>query len=183
MQRSMDDPTPIAAATLTGSNRAGRTLPRSAGEQLKKSRARARRRDPFIVLDDADFEVGVRRRSHARFQHRAVVHRAPSGSSCTSDCATIRSRSPRPTRSLPVGDPTDRVHESARSPARTSLMNLARSDRRLRRGRAKVLTGGEYSTGPARYAPTVLVERHARHARHFRGDLRPRGGGDRVHAR
>jgi succinate-semialdehyde dehydrogenase/glutarate-semialdehyde dehydrogenase len=57
----------IAAVTLTGSERAGRSIASNAGEQLKKSVMELGGSDAFVVLDDADLDTTVEAAVKSRF--------------------------------------------------------------------------------------------------------------------
>lgn len=57
----------IAAVTLTGSERAGRSIAANAGDQLKKCVMELGGSDAFVVLEDADLDLTVRQAVAARF--------------------------------------------------------------------------------------------------------------------
>ncbi|KLD79452.1 NAD-dependent succinate-semialdehyde dehydrogenase [Xanthomonas hyacinthi] len=59
----------IAAVTLTGSERAGRSIAANAGDQLKKCVMELGGSDAFVVLDDADLELTVAAAVKSRFDN------------------------------------------------------------------------------------------------------------------
>jgi succinate-semialdehyde dehydrogenase/glutarate-semialdehyde dehydrogenase len=149
----------IVAATLTGSDRAGREIAEQAGRELKKTVLELGGSDPFVVLEDADLVAAARTAADARLVN--------SGQSCIAAkrfivVASVADRFvPRfadELRSRRVGDPLDR---------RTEVGPLARPDLRddlhrqveesVKRG-ARKLVGGEIPDGKgAFYPPTLLV--------------------------
>lgn len=59
----------VAAATVTGSTRAGQAVAATAGEQLKKTVLELGGSDPLIVLEDADVEAAAETAVQARLQN------------------------------------------------------------------------------------------------------------------
>lgn len=150
----------VAAVTLTGSDRAGRSVGAIAGQHLKRSVLELGGSDPFIVLADADLERTVA---------QAVVARClNTGQTC---CAAKRfivveaiaeafiSRFTAAMAALRVGDPMDPETQMG-SMARADLLDAI--DQQVQ---ASVAAGARLLTGGHRvgdsgffYAPTVLVD-------------------------
>lgn len=149
----------VAAVTLTGSVRAGRSVASEAGRHLKKCVLELGGSDPFIVLGDADVHQAVEVAVKAR-----IVN---SGQSCIAAKRFIVEESVAERfeealatrmRKLRVGDPFDRA---------TEVGPLARQDLRDELHEqvqdaidqdARVLCGGEPAAGAGFfYRPTVLA--------------------------
>ena len=148
----------VAAVTLTGSSRAGRSVAAIAGGALKKTVLELGGSDPFIVLGDADIEAAANWAVRSRFQN--------AGQSCIAAKRIIVEepvaeqfieRLLAHVNELKVGDPTD---------AAVTIGPLAREDLRellarqvsesVKQG-ARVLTGGKAPDRPGfYYEPTVL---------------------------
>lgn len=148
----------VRAVTLTGSERAGRSIAANAGDQLKKCVMELGGSDAFVVLEDADLEMTVDAAVKSRFDN--------SGQTCiaakrfivvdaVADAFTDRFVAAAAERRY--GDPSDE---------KTTLAPMARADLRdelhkqvqasVAKG-ARVLIGGEPVAGShAGYAATVL---------------------------
>lgn len=68
VERLIEDPR-IHAATLTGSDKAGRSVGEQAGRHLKKTVLELGGSDPFVVLEDADVEKAALTGVKARYQN------------------------------------------------------------------------------------------------------------------
>ena len=149
----------VAAVTLTGSERAGRTVGALAAAALKPSVLELGGTDAFVVLADADLDRAVETGVRARVQNN--------GQSCIAAKRFILER--------PVADAfTERFVERMEALAvgdplaeGTDLGPLARADlretvhdqvERARAGGARVLCGGAVPSGTGfYYPPTVLA--------------------------
>jgi succinate-semialdehyde dehydrogenase/glutarate-semialdehyde dehydrogenase len=150
----------VAAATLTGSGRAGRAVAAEAGRQLKKTILELGGSDPFIVLPSADVEAAVA----AGIKSRIICN----GQSCISAKRFIVHEAVAPEferrfvaamEQLRIGDPMDPATELGPLAAAYLLENLeAQVKASVARG-ARVLTGGARLTRPGYYyGPTVLTD-------------------------
>ncbi|MFB6108350.1 MAG: NAD-dependent succinate-semialdehyde dehydrogenase [Haloplanus sp.] len=150
----------IAAATLTGSSRAGRAVASMAGEHLKKTVLELGGSDPYVVLDDADVEAAATTGAWARNQN--------GGQSCIaakrfvvvdSVYDAFLDRFVDAVESLTVGDPRDEATDVGPQ-ARTDLLDdLHEQVRESVDAGATVVTGGEpLDREGAFYPPTVLAD-------------------------
>jgi succinate-semialdehyde dehydrogenase/glutarate-semialdehyde dehydrogenase len=150
----------IAAATLTGSERAGVAVGSQAGGALKPSVLELGGSDPFIVLADADVATAAKVGAQARTVN--------SGQSCIAAKRFIVVESVWDNftnaftdhmRALQMGDPLDEKTEigpQARSDLRDELHEQVK--RSVSAG-ARALAGGEPVKGKGYfYPPTVLVD-------------------------
>lgn len=150
----------IKAVTLTGSNPAGRSVAKKAGEMLKKTVLELGGSDPYIVLEDADLEDAVSTCVNSRLIN--------SGQSCIAAKRFIvvesiyeqfKERYAEKMRLKIMGDPlkeeTD-VGPQARVDLRDELHHQVEES--IRMG-AKCLLGGNIPEGDnAFYPPTVLSD-------------------------
>jgi succinate-semialdehyde dehydrogenase/glutarate-semialdehyde dehydrogenase len=150
----------IRAVTLTGSERAGRAIGRTAGEQLKKSVQELGGSDPFIVLADADVDAAAK---------AAVTGRTlNSGQSCIaakrfilegSIAGEFTEKFVAGMKALNVGDPTDDatdVGPMARADLRDTLHDQVK--RSVDAG-ARILLGGEVPDGKGCFYPVTVLDR------------------------
>ncbi len=152
----------VAAATLTGSEPAGRAVAFVAGDEIKKTVLELGGSDPYLVLPSADVERAARTAVTARVQNN--------GQSCIAAKRFIvhadvydafRDRFVAGMRELTVGDPLDEetdVGPLSSERGRADLEELV--DDALGHG-ATALCGGQRPKEQERgwfYAPTVLAD-------------------------
>jgi succinate-semialdehyde dehydrogenase/glutarate-semialdehyde dehydrogenase len=159
VQRILDDPR-VAAASLTGSEQAGRNVASAAGRQIKKMVLELGGSDPFIVMPSADMRATITTAVKAR-----VVN---SGQSCIAAkrfivAETVADAFERgfteQMQALKVGDPLDPATEVGPLATRSTLTDLDDQVRRSIAAGARVLAGGHPLERPGNYyAPTVLTD-------------------------
>ncbi|KAA0929085.1 NADP-dependent succinic semialdehyde dehydrogenase [Streptomyces apricus] len=150
----------IKAATLTGSEPAGRAVASVAGDEIKKTVLELGGSDPFVVMPSADIEQAARTAVTARVQNngqsciaakRFIVH--------TDVFDAFAERFTENMKALTVGDPLDEgtdVGPVATEQGRDDLVELV--DDAVESG-ATVLCGGELPDGDGwYYPPTVLAD-------------------------
>ncbi|MFD9400884.1 NADP-dependent succinic semialdehyde dehydrogenase [Streptomyces sp. NPDC060011] len=152
----------VKAATLTGSEPAGRAVASVAGDEVKKTVLELGGSDPYVVMPSADVERAARTAVTARVQNngqsciaakRFIVH--------TDVFDTFAEHFADGMRALKVGDPVDEdteVGPLSTEQGRTDLEELV--DDAVENG-ATVLCGGERPDGFSDgwyYAPTVLTD-------------------------
>ncbi|MEV6794368.1 NADP-dependent succinic semialdehyde dehydrogenase [Streptomyces sp. NPDC051320] len=151
----------VVAATLTGSEPAGRSVAAVAGDEVKKTVLELGGSDPYIVMASADIERAVSTAVTARVQNNGQSCIAAKRFIAHSDVYdTFVDRFTTRMAALKVGDPMDESTEVgplASEQGRATLEELV--DDAVHRG-ATVLCGGERPQGLDRgwyYAPTVLM--------------------------
>jgi succinate-semialdehyde dehydrogenase/glutarate-semialdehyde dehydrogenase len=150
----------VAAATLTGSEGAGRSLAEHAGRHIKKVVLELGGSDPFLVLPSAGIEEAVKVAVNARVQNagqsciaakRFLLHETIAGrfeELFVSRMSALR-----------VGDPSREDTDLGPLSSEQLLHDVDAQVRRSIEMGAKLLTGGKRLPGPgAYYAPTVLGE-------------------------
>jgi len=150
----------VRAATLTGSNRAGKAVASMAGEQLKKTVLELGGSDPFVVLDDANVSVAAEAGAWARNQNggqsciagkRFLVH--------TDVYEEFVDGFVDEVESLVVGDPMDEDTDVGPQAREDLLADLDEQVEASVGAGATVLAGGEpLDRQGAFYPPTVLVD-------------------------
>jgi succinate-semialdehyde dehydrogenase/glutarate-semialdehyde dehydrogenase len=150
----------IVAATLTGSELAGRSVARASGSQVKKTVLELGGSDPFIVMPSADFEeavtVAVKARVIANGQSCIAAKRFIVGDAIYD--AFEKSFVAR-MKALKIGDPM--AADTEVGPLATAKIRDGLHDQVQRAVAAggRLLTGGRRIGGPGfYYEPTVLVD-------------------------
>ncbi len=148
----------IKAVTLTGSERAGRSIAANAGDQLKKCVMELGGSDAFVVLDDADIDVAVAAAVKSRFDNAGQTCIAAKRFVLVESIAdAFVQRFVEAAKARLYGDPQDEA---------TTLAPMARADLRDELHRqvresidkgAKLLLGGEPVAGShAGYQASIL---------------------------
>ncbi|MFB9236843.1 NADP-dependent succinic semialdehyde dehydrogenase [Plantactinospora siamensis] len=159
VERVLTDPR-VRAATLTGSERAGRSVAEIAGRELKKTVLELGGSDPFVVMPSADLDRAAQVATTARCQNngqsciaakRFIVHADVYDAFAEKFVAAMSA--------LRVGDPmadgTD-VGPLATEKGREDIEEQVRDA--VDKG-ARVLCGGQRPDGPGwYYPPTVVAE-------------------------
>ena len=158
VKRIIDDPR-VAAATLTGSDGAGRSLASAAGAQLKKVVLELGGSDPFVVLPSCDLDKAVQVAIAARIQNagqsciaakRFIVHQQIADD--------FESRFVKGMAALRVGDPQDDDTEVGPLASQQVADDLEKQVRRARDEGGKIACGGERLQRPGFFfAPTVVL--------------------------
>ncbi|MEU9667647.1 NADP-dependent succinic semialdehyde dehydrogenase [Streptomyces bobili] len=149
----------IKAATLTGSEPAGRAVASTAGEMVKKTVLELGGSDPFVVMPSADVDRAAEVAVTARVQNNGQSCIAAKRFIVHSDVYDrFAERFTEGMKALKVGDPLEeetQVGPLASEQGRADLEELVDD---ARRGGATVLCGGERPDGPGwYYPPTVLT--------------------------
>ncbi|XVV33901.1 NADP-dependent succinic semialdehyde dehydrogenase [Streptomyces sp. CA-100214] len=150
----------VRAATLTGSEPAGRAVAATAGEMIKKTVLELGGSDPFVVMPSADVdraaEVAVTARTQNAGQSciaakRFIVH--------TDVYDAFVERFTAGMRALKVGDPMEEETEVGPLSSEQGLNDVMELVDDAKRSGATVLCGGERPEGPGwYYPPTVLAD-------------------------
>jgi succinate-semialdehyde dehydrogenase/glutarate-semialdehyde dehydrogenase len=149
----------VKAATLTGSEPAGRAVASTAGEMVKKTVLELGGSDPFVVMPSADIDRAAQVAVTARVQNtgqsciaakRFIVH--------TDVYDAFAERFAEGMKALKVGDPMAEETEVGPLSSEQGLRDVEELVDDAVRGGAEVLCGGQRPDGPGwYYAPTVLA--------------------------
>lgn len=157
VERVLRDPR-VRAATLTGSEPAGRSVGAIAGGEVKPSVLELGGSDPFIVMPSADLdraaEVGVRSRCLNNGQSciaakRFIVHEAVADA--------FERRFVERMRALKVGDPMNESTDVGPLVSEQARVDLEALVADARKKGAKVLCGGARLRGAGWYYPPTVV--------------------------
>ncbi|GAC1347017.1 MAG: NAD-dependent succinate-semialdehyde dehydrogenase [Myxococcales bacterium] len=150
----------VVAATLTGSEGAGRSLAEHAGKHLKKVVLELGGSDPFVVMPSASLEDAVSVAVTARVQNagqsciaakRFIVHEKIA--------ARFEEQFVAKMSALRVGDPTKEETQMGPLSSEQLLRDIDAQVKKSVEMGARLLTGGKRLPGKgAFYAPTVLAE-------------------------
>ncbi|GAA2311931.1 NADP-dependent succinic semialdehyde dehydrogenase [Streptomyces hawaiiensis] len=149
----------VKAATLTGSEPAGRAVASTAGEMIKKTVLELGGSDPFVVMPSADIDRAAKVAVTARVQNtgqsciaakRFIVH--------TDVYDAFTERFAEGMKALKVGDPMADDTEVGPLSSEQGLRDLEELVDDAVRSGAQVLCGGERPDGPGwYYTPTILA--------------------------
>jgi succinate-semialdehyde dehydrogenase / glutarate-semialdehyde dehydrogenase len=164
VERVLEDPR-VAAATLTGSEPAGRSVASGAGKAIKKTVLELGGSDPFIVMPSADFEAAVTTAVKARTINngqsciaakRFIVHEGI--------YEAFENRFVEVMKALRVGDPMNAATDVGPLATPQILQDLEDQVQVSVASGAKILTGGQKFKSDGElargnfYEPTVLVD-------------------------
>jgi succinate-semialdehyde dehydrogenase/glutarate-semialdehyde dehydrogenase len=158
VQRVLEDPR-IVAATLTGSEPAGRSVAGIAGKQIKKTVLELGGSDPFIVMPSADLDeavmTGVRARTINNGQSCIAAKRFIVAESIYGE---FERRFVAGMQALKVGDPMDEHTEIGPLATEQIVKDLDEQVSKSVAAGARLLTGGKTLNRPGYfYEPTVLT--------------------------
>jgi succinate-semialdehyde dehydrogenase/glutarate-semialdehyde dehydrogenase len=159
VKKIVEDPR-VVAATLTGSDAAGRSLASIAGAVVKKTVLELGGSDPFVVLPSADLDKAVQVGVAARIQNagqsciaakRFIVHEKIA--------AEFEKRFVERMRALRVGDPQDDSTEVGPLASKQVLEDIERQVRGAREQGATLACGGRPVDRPGFFfEPTVFLK-------------------------
>ena len=148
----------VRAVTLTGSARAGRAVASKAGEMLKKTVLELGGSDPYLILEDADFEAAVKTCAFARlFNAGQVCIAAKRIIVLNSQKEQMEEILVKEMESWTVGDPMNeetQIGPLARPDLRENLHRQVEES--LAKG-AKLLMGGVIPDGPGYFYPVTML--------------------------
>jgi succinate-semialdehyde dehydrogenase / glutarate-semialdehyde dehydrogenase len=157
--RILQDPR-IAAATLTGSEGAGRSIGETCGRNLKKVVLELGGSDPYVVLPSADLDKAIETAVTARIQNagqsciaakRFIVHRDVHDKFSQGMAARMKA--------LRLGDPSDPKTEIGPLASAQVLEDLEAQVRKMVASGSKVLAGGKrVARDGFFFEPTVLTD-------------------------
>ena len=171
VERVLRDPR-VAAATLTGSTPAGRSVASVAGDALKKTVLELGGSDPFVVMPSADLEKAAQVAATARCQNNGQSCIAAKRFIVHEDVAEEFERLfADALAALVVGDPTDDatdVGPLATEQGRADVEELVQDA--VDKG-AVVVVGGRRPDGPGWYYPPTLLTGVTPEMRMFREEV------------
>jgi succinate-semialdehyde dehydrogenase / glutarate-semialdehyde dehydrogenase len=150
----------VAAATLTGSEGAGRSIGETCGRNLKKVVLELGGSDPYVVLPSADLDKAIETAVTARIQNagqsciaakRFIIHRDVHDKFSQGMAARMKA--------LRLGDPSDPKTEIGPLASAQVLEDLEAQVRKMVASGSKVLAGGKrVARDGFFFEPTVLTD-------------------------
>ncbi|MFZ4235775.1 NADP-dependent succinic semialdehyde dehydrogenase [Streptomyces murinus] len=156
----------VKAATLTGSEPAGRAVAATSGEMIKKTVLELGGSDPFVVMPSADVDRAAEVAVTARVQNngqsciaakRFIVHRDVYDAFAERFVAGMKA--------LRIGDPLEEDTEVGPLASEQGRADLEELVDDARRSGAEVLCGGSRPDGPGWYYPPTVLAGIAREMR------------------
>jgi succinate-semialdehyde dehydrogenase/glutarate-semialdehyde dehydrogenase len=149
----------VVAATLTGSEPAGRSVASIAGKQIKKTVLELGGSDPFIVMPSADLEKAVTMAVKARTINNGQSCIAAKRFIVAADIYDeFERRFVEEMKELRVGDPLDDATDIGPLATEQILKDVDGQVQTSVAAGAHILTGGRKLSGPGNYyEPTVLA--------------------------
>ncbi len=148
----------VAVVSLTGSERAGRSVAELAGRHLKRSVLELGGSDPLVVLADADVDAAVEAAVIARFHNCGQSCIAPKRLIAVPEVADVFVAGlSKAVSALRTGDPRSAETSLGPMASRAARAQVHAQVRASVAAGARLLVGGEVLPGPgAFYAPTLL---------------------------
>jgi len=155
----LNDPR-VVAATLTGSEPAGRSVAATAGKQIKKTVLELGGSDPFIVMPSANLDEAVTTAVKARTINNGQSCIAAKRFIVATDIYDeFEKRFVKSMRALKIGDPMEESTDIGPLATPQIVDDLDAQVKRAVATGARVLTGGTRMDRPGNYfEPTVLVD-------------------------
>jgi succinate-semialdehyde dehydrogenase/glutarate-semialdehyde dehydrogenase len=157
IERIIADPR-IAAVTLTGSDRAGRSVAQTAGKNLKKAVLELGGSDPFIVASSADMDLTIPLAVTARVQNNGQACIASKRYIVVKDRADeFIEKFVAAMEAVPTGDPMDPATVLGPVVSKGQLDELAAQVSDAVAKGAVVRTGGKPLDGEGFYFPATVL--------------------------
>lgn len=148
----------VRAATLTGSEGAGRTVGSTAGRNLKPSVLELGGSDPFIVLKDADLNQAVKTAVEARIINNGQSCIAAKRFIVVKDVIDeFERRFTSAVKNLKIGNPMDEQNDLGPMAREDLLLELDKLVKRSVAMGARLLTGGERLGMKGYYYPATVL--------------------------
>ena len=159
VERILRDPR-VRAATLTGSTPAGRSIGRTAGEELKPVVLELGGSDPFVVMPSADIETAAQTAVTARVQNNGQSCIAAKRFIVHDDVAdAFEEQFVARMQALRVGDPMDEQTDIGPLASEQGLLDVESFMADAVERGARVLSGGRRLEGRGWfYPPTVVTD-------------------------